>query len=199
MPDANQNFLFSSFIAGLADSFEFPVSGEMLENNLPVNHAERAEGHGFTPAADFFSSGGGFAKDFVVLLVPVMLAVDGNARGIKVATLEDAVDEKLQLAQRLAMATDESAGIGRRDVQKRHAANQRLFDSAGNVEVHENCFDNFFGIQLNGRLIHNGGHFDLPVVSTGAVRLSFRRLSHCCRMDRNCCSVQYKVSPAAML
>ena len=199
MSDANQDFLFSSFIAGLADGLELLVSSEMLENHSPVNHAERAEGHGFTPATDFFSSSGGFAEDFVVLLIPVMLAVDGDARGVKVTALEDAVDEKLQLAQRLAMAADEPAGIWCSDVQERHAANQRLFDSAGYVEMHENCFDNFFGIQLNGRLIHNGGHFDLPVVSTGAVRLSFRRLSHCCRMDRNCCSVQYKVSPAAML
>jgi len=128
-----------------------------------------------------------------------MLAVDGDARGVKVAVLEDAVDEELQLGQGLAVAANEPARVGRGDGQERHAANQRLFDSAGYVEMHENCFDNFFGIQLNERLIHNGGHFDLPVVSTGAVRLSFRRLSHCCRMDRNCCSVQYKVSPAAML
>ena len=95
MPDADQNFLFTGFITGFADGFEFLVGGEMLENNSPVNRAERAEGHGFTPAPDFFSSSGGFAEDFVVLLVPVMLAVDGNARGVEIAALEDAVNEEL--------------------------------------------------------------------------------------------------------
>ena len=122
----------------------------MLLDDPPVKHGERTEMHRLTPAPNFFSRLAGLPENVVILVVPVMLAVNRDARGLEIMALEDAVDEKLQLAQRLALFADEPAGIRRGDMQEGRTVQQRLFDGAGNAQAGQDFLDDVFGIQWRG-------------------------------------------------
>ena len=188
-PNANGQLLFSSIGTGFADGFQFPILLKMLLDDPAVNHRQRSQLDSFTPAPDFLSRLARFAQDVVVLVVPVMLTVDGDTGRLEVVALQDPIDEKLQLAQRLAVFADEPAGIRRGDMQEGRPVQHRLFNAAGNAQAGENFFDDVFGIEWRSGL-WSGIHLDLLASATGASWRCFRRLSHCWRMDRNCCSVQ---------
>ena len=117
-PDADGQLLLGRIGTRFANGFEFPVVFKMLLDDPPVKQGQRTEMHGLTPAPNFFGRLAGLPKNVIVLVVPVMLAVNGYARGLQVVALEDAINEKLQLTQRLALFSDEPARIRRGDMQK---------------------------------------------------------------------------------
>jgi len=94
-PDADGQFLFGGIGTGLADGFQFPVVLKMLLDDPPVKHGQWPKMDRFTPAPDFFSRFAGLPENVVILVIPVMLAVNRDARGLQVMALEDPVDEKL--------------------------------------------------------------------------------------------------------
>ena len=196
--DTDGQFLFSGIGTGFADGFQFPVPLKMLLNDPPVKHGQWSEMDCFTPAPNFFSRFAGLPKNIVILVVPVMLAVNRDTRGLQIMALEDPVDEKLQLAQRLTLFANEPAGIRRGNMQEGRTIQHRLFNSTGNAQAGEDFFDDVFGIE-GRRGLWSGIHLDLLASAAGASWRCFRRLNHCWRMDRNCCSVQYRVKPAAAL
>ena len=95
----------------------------MLLDDAPVKHDQRAEGHGFAPAADLVGGIGGLTEKAIVLLFPVILTVNGDTRRLEVVALENAVDEKLELVERLPAFANQLTWVGSSDPQERRTIN----------------------------------------------------------------------------
>jgi hypothetical protein len=101
------------------------------------------------------------AVDLVVLALAVAFTINDHARGLGIGALENAVEDELQMIQRLAAATDEAAGIGSRNVQQRRAVLRVVLDLGFQLKRVEDLLENFLGIQWcrgswrNGKVFHD--------------------------------------------
>jgi len=103
-------------IAAFTDGFQFSVALDVAVNGPALERAEWADSHGIAPAANFIHGFEGFRDQLVALAFPVAFAIHNDTRRVGVGPLEDAVQEELQLVERLAAAADEPSGVGGSDV-----------------------------------------------------------------------------------
>ena len=137
-----------SFFVGAFDfdavGFDAGIVFEGVVDDAAVEGVERFEFDDVTPAADFLGGFLGFLDEGVALLGAVVANVESDFRAGRIFFEDNAVGDVLKLAEGLALAADEAAGIVGLDVEEDLAFDVVLvhgrFETKRREELFKDCF-----------------------------------------------------------
>ena len=145
---------------------------EGVMDDAPIKSVERLEFDHVSPTPDFLGGILGFANQRVSSLGSITTDINRDFGRARILFEEESIEKVLEVAQRLALAADEAAGILALHFQKRRAIQIVLYDGGFEAEEAEEFFKLGFGLD---------GHMDqraelLRLLRDSGSRCRFRGL-----------------------